>query len=588
MQDRGWSELDVILVTGDAYVDHPSYGAAVIGRVLEDAGFKVGVIAQPDWRDLKDFKRLGAPRLFFGVTAGNIDSMVANYTANKIPRKSDDYSPGGRPGARPDRPTIVYTNRIREAFGCAPVVLGGLEASMRRLAHYDYWNDSVRRSILLDAKADILVYGMGETQTLEIARRLDAGEDIKNFNDIRGTVIVRGSAEGFENHVTIPSFEEAAADKDKFNESHSIIHREADPVRGKTVIQMSGDRYVIQLPPAKPLAPLELDRIYELGYARDWHPVYDKEGGVPGLETVRFSIISHRGCPGACNFCSLYLHQGRAIQSRTRESILREAGVIAARSDFKGTITDIGGPTANLYGAECESWSKNGACADRPCLVPKKCHALKMGYGKMLRIWREIRKVPKVKYVFVGSGVRYDLLTEGYSDLYLKALCQSHISGRLKVAPEHSEGPILALMNKPSFDAYEIFVKRFDRANKLVGKKQFLVNYFICGHPGTRLEEMLKLALALEKRRLHPEQVQDFIPLPMTISGAMYYSEEDPFTGKPVYVAKTLKERRMQRALLQHDNPRNRKYVLEALEALNALHLKKKFLHYGSKSRDIR
>ena len=583
MKLRGWSQLDVIIVTGDAYVDHPSYGAAVIGRVLEDAGYKVGVIAQPNWRSAEDFKRLGPPRLFFAVTAGNLDSMVANYTANKIPRKDDDYSPGGRSGFRPDRPSIVYTNRIREAFGSVPVILGGLEASMRRLTHYDYWTDSVRRSILLDSKADMLVYGMGESQALDIARRFDKGENVRSIGDIRGTVIVRNSTEGLGNAITIPSFEEMASDKDKFNEAHKAIYRESDPVSGKTIIQASGDRYVIQFPPAKPNTAEELDHIYELPYARSWHPAYDEKGGVPGFETVRFSIISHRGCPGACNFCSLYLHQGKMIQNRSRESILNEARVIAQRGDFKGTITDIGGPTANLYGAECESMQKVGACRNRSCLVPKKCAMLKMGYGRTLRIWREIRKIPGIKYVFVGSGVRYDLLLEGYSDLYLKALCQSHISGQLKVAPEHCEGPILALMNKPSFDAYEIFLKRFDQANKLAGKKQFLVNYFICGHPGTRLEDMLKLSLALEKRGIHPEQVQDFIPLPMTISSAMYYSEKDPFTGNQLYVARSLSERRMQRALLQHNNPRNKKYVLEALEKLNSLHLKKQFLHYGSR-----
>lgn len=586
MRERGWAELDVILVTGDAYVDHPSFGAAVIGRVLESAGFKVGVIAQPDWRTAEDFKRLGRPRLFFGVASGNLDSMVANYTANKIPRKSDDYTPGGKPGARPDRPLIVYSNRIREAFDCVPIVLGGLEASMRRLAHYDYWSDSVRRSILLDSKADMLVYGMGERQSLEIARRLDKGSDIRTMSDIPGTVMVRGNTEEFKDIITIPSFEEISADKDKFNESHRIIHDEADPTSGRPIAQASGDKYIIQLPPAKPFTPEELDNIYELPYERAWHPVYDKDGGVPGLEAVKFSIVSHRGCPGACNFCSLYLHQGRIIQSRSRESILREIRTLASRDDFKGVISDIGGPTANLYAAECQKWHTGGSCKDRSCLVPRKCVNLNMGYGKMLRIWREAAKIPKIKYIFVGSGVRYDLLMERDSDIYLSALCESHISGQLKVAPEHSEPQILKLMNKPSFDAYESFTRRFNRANKDAGKRQFLVNYFICGHPGTRLEDMLKLALALEKKHIHPEQVQDFIPLPMTMSGAMYYTEKDPFTGEALYVAKTLKERRMQRALLQHDNPRNKKYVLEALETLKALHLKKKFLHYGAKYRN--
>ncbi len=588
MRDRGWKELDVILVTGDAYVDHPSYGAAVIGRVLEDAGYKVGVIAQPDWRSADDFRRLGRPRLFFGVTAGNIDSMVANYTANKIPRKEDDYSPGGRSGMRPDRPSIVYTNRIREAFDRVPVVLGGLEAGMRRLAHYDYWSDSVRRSILLDSKADMLVYGMGERQVLEIARRLDKGDDIDSLSDIRGTVVVRNSTDGFKDCVTIPSLEEVSSDKDKFNISHNMIYAEADPVRGRPIAQACGARYAIQLPPAMPFTPPELDRIYDLPYTREYHPSYEARGGIPGLEPVRFSIISHRGCPGACNFCSIYLHQGRIVQSRSIESIVKEVRLIAARTGFRGTITDIGGPTANLYGAACESWSKTGACAGKLCLVPGKCEKLDPGYRQTLKLWREIRRIKEVKYLFVGSGVRYDLLTEDYSNAYMRDLCESHISGQLKVAPEHSDRTVLRLMNKPDFEVYEKFTKRFRSFNERLGKRQFLVNYIICGHPGSRLEDTLKLALYLEKKHIHPEQVQDFIPLPMTISGCMYYTEKDPATGEAIYVAKGLKERRMQRALLQHDNPRNKKYVLEALKELNVLHLSGKFLHYGAKTRPNR
>ncbi|MFA4982142.1 MAG: YgiQ family radical SAM protein [Candidatus Omnitrophota bacterium] len=573
MDDRGWHEVDVILVTGDAYVDHPSYGAAVIGRVLESAGFRVGVIAQPDWRKSDDFLRLGRPKLFFGITAGNLDSMLAKYTASMKIRSGDDYSHGGRSGLRPDRAGIIYTNKVKELFPGVPVVLGGLEASMRRLAHYDYWSDKVRRSILLDSKADILVYGMGERQILEIASRLkDSGSTSTLFN-IRGTVIARNSASGVGESAAIPSFEEIVGDNKKFNDSFKIIYLETDPFRGKTVIQKHGDRHVIQFPPAVPMTIDELDKIYSLDYARAWHPSYDKAGGVPGFETVRFSVTSHRGCPGACNFCSLYLHQGRIVQSRSQGSILSEIRHIASRSDFKGTITDIGGPTANLYRSYCELWKGKGSCSQKMCLTPAKCSSLKLGYPETLKLWHEALKIPKVKHIFIGSGVRYDLLLDKQSDEYLKALCKDHISGYLKVAPEHSNLNLLKLMNKPSFGQYKKFVDRFNETNALLKKKQYLVNYLISGHPGAGLDTALELSISLQKMHIHPEQIQDFIPLPMTMSGCMYHAGLDPLTGKTIYVAKGLRERKLQRSLVQYAQLQNRKYIIEALRKLDRMEL---------------
>lgn len=574
LKARGWDKLDVILVTGDAYVDHPSYGAAVIGRVLESAGFRVGIIAQPDCGRMDDFKALGRPGLFFAVTAGNLDSMIANYTANKKVRNIDDYSPGGKSRLRPDRASIVYTNKIQQAFKDAPIILGGVEASMRRLAHYDYWQDKVRRTLLLDAKADMLVYGMGEKQVLEIARRLKGGEKIDALDDIRGTVIARRTPGNLKDCVRIPSFEDVERDKDKFNEAFRNIYAESDPVRGKAVAQKHGERFVIQNPPAMPLTTEEMDNIYALPYTREWHPMYTRQGGVPGFEAVRNSIVSHRGCAGGCNFCSLYLHQGRIVQSRSIGSIVSEIKLLSENKKFKGTVTDIGGPTANLYMAECPSWKTTGTCRNKKCLVPQKCKNLEIGYAHSIKLWKELKNVPKVKHVFIGSGLRYDLLTDSYSDEYLNALCAEHVSGQLKVAPEHCVDSVLELMNKPKFSVYEKFMDRFEGINKRLNKEQYLVNYFIVGHPGARLEDALQLAVYLAKKRIHPEQIQDFIPLPMTVSGAMYYTETDPFTGRAVYVAKRPSERMMQRALLQYKNPQNRDHIRKALKILNKEGLK--------------
>jgi uncharacterized radical SAM protein YgiQ len=575
MARRGWDVLDVILITGDAYVDHPSYGIAVIGRVLEKAGYRVGIIAQPDWRAKEDFIQLGRPQLFFGITAGNMDSMVANYTANKKLRKKDEYSPGGRPGLRPDRATIVYANRVREAFENIFIVIGGIEASLRRLAHYDWWDNTVRRSILLDARADILVYGMGESQILEIARRVDKGIDPAG---IRGTVIVRKGVDSYENVEKIHSYETVKNNTDKFNKAFVAIYRNQNPIKGKIIVQPHGDRFVIQFPPAKPLNSQELDAIYGLPFEKNPHPTYQAKSSIPGFETVKFSIVSHRGCCGECHFCSLSMHQGRIIQSRSSASILNEAQSLAQRQDFKGTITDVGGPTANLYMATCSLWQTKGGCQSRHCLMPEKCQNLHLGYEKGMRLYGELLALPKVKHVFLESGIRHDLLIENKATKYLEHLCMHHVSGQLKVAPEHNIAHVLKMMNKPDFKIYEVFVKKFRDMNQQIGKNQYLVNYFISAHPGCTLEDTLELALYLAKRKMHPEQIQDFIPLPMTVSGCMFYTEKHPFTGEHVYVAKTFHERKVHRSLIQYKNPSSRKYIHEALKKLGKEPLLRYFL----------
>ncbi|MFA5271199.1 MAG: YgiQ family radical SAM protein [Candidatus Omnitrophota bacterium] len=577
LKKLGWEELDVIIVSGDAYVDHPSYGPALIGRVLESNGFKVGIIAQPNWRNLDDFRKLGRPKLFFAITSGNTDSMVANYTANKRPRKNDDYSPGAKSGLRPDRALIVYANKVREAYRDCPIVLGGIEASLRRLAHYDYWDNDVRRSVLLDAKADILIYGMAETPIVTLAKRLNQKEDIRLINDIRGTVVVRKEINFLKDYLEIPSFEEVKEDKLKFNAAFKEIYCQMNPFKAKAIAQKHADRFLVQLPPAYPLTTEELDKIYGLDFVRNWHPTYDKAGGIKGFETVRFSINSHRGCCGNCSFCSLSMHQGRIVQSRSEESVLKEARLLSQRKDFRGTITDVGGPTANLYKAHCGLWEKQGFCGTKNCLTPEKCANLKLGYKESLELYKKISELPGVKHVFIGSGLRYDLLTDDYAQGYLEKICQSHISGQMKVAPEHVIDKILKIMNKPAFSSYEKFLHRLGTVNKKINKKIYLVNYFISSHPGSNLKEALDLALYLSKHKIHPEQIQDFMPLPMTLAGCVYYTGINPFTGEEVYSAKTFKERKMQRALIQYDNPKNRELIREALRILKAEHLMHKF-----------
>ena len=545
---RGWENADIILITGDAYVDHPSYGAAIIGRVLESAGYRVGIIAQPDWRSIDGFTRLGRPRLFFGVTSGNLDSMVSNYTSHKRPRRVDAYSPGGRPGLRPDRAVIVYANRLREAFHDTTIVLGGIEASLRRLAHYDWWDDKVRRSILLDTRADILVYGMGERQVVEIARRLESGADLYG---IPGTAVIRKDMPLSGEFQEIPSYEEARDDKAKFSEAFRIFHAHQDPFRGKTIAQRHDRRYVIQFPPAAPLSQGELDAVYSLPFTRIAHIACKGDEPPPGLETVRFSIISHRGCCGACSFCSLSAHQGRIIQSRSRKSILEEAERISNMNDFKGTITDVGGPTVNLYAATCPLWSAKGHCGKRDCLIPSKCGSLKLGYRESMELYKSILSFPKVKHMFIESGIRYDLLADDKTG-YFEYLCEHHVGGRMKVAPEHSVNAVLKMMNKPAFQVYEKFIERFRAICRRIHKDQYVVNYFISGHPGATMEDERALSAYLKGRNMNPEQIQDFTPLPLTMAACMYYAEEDPFTGERLHVAKSFEERMAHRAIIQH------------------------------------
>jgi uncharacterized radical SAM protein YgiQ len=568
MTERGWDVADVILVTGDAYVDHPSYGAAVIGRVLESAGFRVGIIAQPDWRSTDDFTRLGKPRLFFGVTSGNLDSMVSNYTSQKRRRKVDVYSPGGRPGLRPDRAVIVYSNRLREAFADTNIVLGGIEASLRRLSHYDWWDNKVRRSILLDARADILVYGMGEQQVIEIARRTAGDIDLYG---IPGTALIRKDPPQSGDFQEMPSCDETQNDKAKFNEAFRIFHANQDPFRGKILVQRHDGRHVIQFPPARPLSRDELDAIYALPFTRAAPTPYEGLAQPPGLETVKFSIISHRGCCGACSFCSLSAHQGTIVQSRSKKSILDEAKRVSEMKDFRGTITDVGGPTANLYGAKCPLWSGKGHCGKRDCLIPTKCGTLMLGYRESMELYRAILSLPKVKHMFIESGIRYDLLADDTTG-YFEYLCEHHVSGQMKVAPEHSVDSVLKVMNKPDFRVYERFIDRFRAIQKRIHKDQYVVNYFICAHPGATLEDEQSLSAYLRKRKMYPEQVQDFTPLPSTAASCMYYTEEHPFTGEKLHVAKSPEERKKHRALIQYQHPGNRQLARNTRKPLAKAH----------------
>lgn len=550
MRRRGWDELDIILITGDAYIDHPSFGAAVIGRVLESNGYKVGMIAQPDWKSAEDFKRLGRPRLFFGITSGNTDSMVANRTSNNSRRKKDDYAPGGLSGLRPDRALIVYSNRAKEAFRGVRVVLGGIEASTRRLAHYDFWDDRVRHSVLLDAKADMLVFGMGERQVVEIARCLDAADTVA-LEAIRGTAYIRTDPDIKGTDMCLPSFDEVRSDKKKFIQASNAIHRGVDPRANKRMVQKDGARFVIVNAPAMPLTTPELDAVYALPYARAYHPDYSASGGVKAFETVKFSITSHRGCCGECSFCALFIHQGRIVQSRSKASIIAEAKRIAASADFRGTISDVGGPSANLYMAQCRLWENGTFCTHKTCLTPRACRDLKCSYDACIDLYQSLSRLEKVKHVFIASGFRHDLLTDPDSDAYLDQICAHNISGLMKVAPEHCSSTVLGLMNKPDFSLYQLFVKRFHEAQQRTQKRLFLVNYFISAHPGSSEKETTELARYLRYRGIKPEQIQDFIALPMTRSACMYYTGKDPERGTDVYVARSYKDRRMQRSLIQ-------------------------------------
>ncbi len=565
MNERGWHYVDFLIITGDAYVDHPSFGSAIIGRLLESMGYKVGIIAQPNWRKKEAFTALGKPRYACLVTAGNLDSMVNNYTGNKKPRHEDLYSPGGKTGRRPDRAAIVYCNKIKEVWSEVPLIIGGIEASLRRLAHYDYWDDGVRRSILLDARADLLVYGMGEKQIEEIAKRLSKGKKIGDITDIPGTVYAaREIPEG--KVVNLPSFEEVRDDKRKYADAFALTYREQNPYNGKTLIQPHGNRVVIQNPPAKPFTTEDMDKIYELPYMRSYHPSYEKAGGVPALKEVEFSITAQRGCFGSCSFCALNFHQGCIIQARSHESILEEARLLTTLPGFKGIIHDVGGPTANFRKPACINQQRSGTCRDKRCLHPDKCKNLKVDHSDLLELLRIIRNLPGVKKVFLRSGLRYDYLLYDKDPEVLKEICSHHVSGQLKVAPEHISPEVLKIMQKPGPHVYKKFVQKYKEVNTKLGKKQYLVPYFIASHPGCTLKEAVKLAEYVRDMGYNPEQVQDFTPTPGSLSTCIYYSGINPLTGERVYVPRSVKERKMQRALLQYRNPANRELVKEALK----------------------
>ncbi len=558
----GIRQPDIILVTGDAYVDHPSFGTALLGRVLWDAGYTVAIIAQPDWRSGMDFCIFGAPRLFFGISSGNVDSMVNNYTPNRKRRSDDVYSPGGVV-RRPDRATIVYTDRIHREYPEVPIVIGGIEASLRRFAHYDYWQDSVRQSILADAPADLLAFGMSERAVVEIARRLQAGEQAGTLRDIRGTSF-RISLKEWKQYpregiAEIPSFSEVSRDKAAYARAFAFHYAEQDPVRGRPVAQEHNKTGVIQNPPARPLTTGELDRIYELPFCRRAHPSY--RDAVAALEPVRFSITSHRGCFGSCSFCALTHHQGRIIQSRSPESIVREVRYMATMPGFQGIVQDIGGPTANMYGMSCPRWKTAGACPDRHC--SPACPSLDCDHTPQVRLLTEIRKTPDVRHAFVSSGVRYDLIPEDDNG-YLQNLCENHVSGHLKVAPEHIVRHVTDCMNKPPPEVFDAFRRRFEAHQQGKKRRQYLLPYFMSGHPGCTVNDMIDLSIFIKRNNMYTEQVQDFTPTPMSISTCMYYTGLDPFTMKPVHVPKG-REKRIQRALLQWRDMKNRHLVAEAL-----------------------
>jgi uncharacterized radical SAM protein YgiQ len=565
MAQRGWEQLDFVIVTGDAYVDHPSFGAAIISRILEREGFKVGIIAQPDWRNTTDFKRLGKPRLGWLVTSGNIDSMVNHYTAAKKHRSNDAYSPGGKGGLRPDRASVVYANRCREAYKGIPVIMGGIEASLRRFAHYDYWSDQVRRSVLVDGKADLLVYGMGEDSIKQIAHGLNQGQKVVDLTMVKGIVYQIGILADIPSYELLASYEEVAVDKEKYSLAFMSQYNNQDPIRGKTLVQPHGESYIVQTPPAMPLNQRELDAVYALPFMGSYHPSYEAAGGVPAIEEVEFSLVSSRGCFGSCSFCALTFHQGRIIQSRSKESIVNEAKNMIWSPRFKGYIHDVGGPTANFRQPACSRQLKRGTCSHRQCLFPEPCSQMVVDHADYLTVLRELRKIPGVKKVFVRSGVRYDYLLADASQEFLKELCEHHVSGQLKVAPEHISPKVLEKMGKPGRKVYDKFVQEYAKTNQNLKKEQYLVPYFMSSHPGCGLKEAVELAEYIRDMGYNPEQVQDFIPTPGTLSTCMYYTGLDPRTMEKVYVPKSPHEKAMQRALMQYRNPKNYDLVLEAL-----------------------
>ncbi|MBN2189723.1 MAG: YgiQ family radical SAM protein [Candidatus Aureabacteria bacterium] len=574
--EAGWDEIDVLLISGDAYIDHPSFGIAVIGRVLADSGFRVGIIPQPDWKDKSSVEVFGKPRLFIGISSGSIDSMLNNYSRPGKKRSSDVFSCGGEKGRRPDRACIVYSNLCRHAYKDVPIVLGGVEASLRRFAHYDYWEDNIRKSILVDSKADIIVYGMGESQILEIAQRLDSGKDKASLYDIDGIAYVSKSPP--ENSIIIPEFSEIVSDKKKFAEAFRIISANSC-CGGKTrpIAQKYDARYVVQNNPAEPLTEIEMDYIYSLPYTRDPHPVYKKD--IPALEPVKWSVTSHRGCFGECSYCSIPVMQGNVIQNRSEDSIIGEITMLSKRHDFKGTVHVLSGPTSNMYKMGCRV-NKGSHCGDRTCLFPEICGNLDFDHMPQIKLINRIKKIPGVKNVFVTSGLRYDLVLRDEKSGYLEFICDGHISGQLRVAPEHISERVLKVMKKPPFKLYLDFAEKFKSVNRRIGRKQFLIPYYISAHPGCAVEDMLELALYFRKTHFIPDSIQEFTPTPGSISTCMYYTGMDPFTGQKLHVPSNNHEKALQRALAHFDRESNKNLVEKALEACK----RKDLIGFGGKS----
>lgn len=564
MEERGWHELDFVFISGDAYVDHPSFGPAIICRLLEKHGYKVGIIPQPDWHTTKDFDRLGKPRLGFLVSAGNMDSLLNKFTAAKKVRHEDAYSPGGQAGHRPERATIVYCNRLRELYPDVPIIIGGIEASLRRMAHYDYWSNAIRRSILVDSQADLLIYGMGERAILEIAADLQQGVEVANIQDVHGTCYRVPNKDYAWDYIELPSFEAVRKDKKTFAEAFKIEYLEQDPIRGRKLLQQNDEWCVVQNPPAMPLSEEQMDEVYGLPYMRTYHPIYEKAGGVPAIKEVQFSLVSQRGCFGGCNFCAIISHEGRIIQRRSHASLIREAKILTHMKGFKGYIHDVGGPTANFRRTSCDGQLKRGTCRGKPCLSPEPCKLLVADHSDYIKLLRELRSLPGVKKVFVRSGIRFDYLLLAKDD-FLYELCKYHVSGQLKIAPEHISDRVTRLMGKSNRAVYLRFVEKFRRMNERLGKKQYLVPYFMSSHPGSELSDAVELAEFIRDMGYHPQQVQDFIPTPGTLSTCMWYTGIDPMTGEKVYSAKSYEEKRMQRALMQYWLPKNHEIVRKAL-----------------------
>lgn len=567
MEKRNWEQCDFVYVTGDAYVDHPSFGHAIISRILESHGYKVGIIAQPDWKNVDSVRILGEPRLGYLVSAGNMDSMVNHYSVSKKRRAKDSYTPGGEMGKRPDYATVVYCNLIR-SISKKPIIIGGIEASLRRLAHYDYWSGKMKRSILLDSQADLLSYGMGERSIVEIADALNSGIDIRDITFIDGTVYRAESLASVYDEVMLPSYKELTADKKEYAKSFYTQYCNTDAFSGRRLVEPYGEHlYVVQNPAARPLSEEEMDDVYALPYMRNYHPSYEAAGGIPAITEVKFSLISNRGCFGGCSFCALTFHQGRIVQTRSHESIVNEAELLTKEPDFKGYIHDVGGPTANFRHPSCEKQMKAGVCPEKQCLFPKPCRNLNADHSDYISLLKKLREIPKVKKVFIRSGIRFDYLLADPGHAFLKELCEYHVSGQLKVAPEHISDNVLKRMGKPENSVYRRFMKEYEKMNEKLGKKQYLVPYLMSSHPGSTLTEAVELAEYLRDLGYMPEQVQDFYPTPSTLSTCMYYTGYDPRTMEKVYVPTNPHEKAMQRALIQYRNPKNYELVAEALKA---------------------